>query len=124
MNDKTHFGYRTVETEEKQHLVGAVFDSVAQKYDVMNDLMSFGVHRLWKQYTINQSGVRHGQRVLDLAGGTGDLAAKMSERVGVDGSVILADINESMLAVGRDRMIDQGRVENIRYALALSLIHI
>lgn len=118
MNDKTHFGYRTVETEEKQHLVGAVFDSVAQKYDVMNDLMSFGVHRLWKQYTINQSGVRHGQRVLDLAGGTGDLAAKMSERVGVDGSVILADINESMLAVGRDRMIDQGRVENIRYALA------
>ena len=118
MSDKTHFGYRTVETEEKQHLVGAVFDSVAQKYDVMNDLMSFGVHRLWKQYTINQSGVRHGQRVLDLAGGTGDLAAKMSERVGVDGSVILADINESMLAVGRDRMIDQGRVENIRYALA------
>ncbi len=118
MNDKTHFGYRTVETEEKQHLVGAVFDSVAQKYDVMNDLMSFGVHRLWKQYTINQSGVRHGQRVLDLAGGTGDLAAKMSERVGADGSVILADINESMLAVGRDRMIDQGRVENIRYALA------
>ena len=118
MNDKTHFGYRTVETEEKQHLVGAVFDSVAQKYDVMNDLMSFGVHRLWKQYTINQSGVRHGQRVLDLAGGTGDLAAKMSERVGVDGSVILADINESMLAVGRDRMIDLGRIENIRYALA------
>ena len=118
MNDKTHFGYRTVETEEKQHLVGAVFDSVAQKYDVMNDLMSFGVHRLWKHYTINQSGVRHGQRVLDLAGGTGDLAAKMSERVGADGSVILADINESMLAVGRDRMIDQGRVENIRYALA------
>ena len=118
MSDKTHFGYRTVETEEKQHLVGAVFDSVAQKYDVMNDLMSFGVHRLWKQYTINQSGVRHGQRVLDLAGGTGDLAAKMSERVGADGSVILADINESMLAVGRDRMIDQGRVENIRYALA------
>ena len=118
MNDKTHFGYRTVETEEKQHLVGAVFDSVAQKYDVMNDLMSFGVHRLWKPYTINQSGVRHGQRVLDLAGGTGDLAAKMSERVGADGSVILADINESMLAVGRDRMIDQGRVENIRYALA------
>ena len=118
MNDKTHFGYRTVETEEKQHLVGAVFDSVAQKYDVMNDLMSFGVHRLWKQYTINQSGVRHGQRVLDLAGGTGDLAAKMSERVGADGSVILADINESMLAVGRDRMIDLGRIENIRYALA------
>ena len=118
MSDKTHFGYRTVETEEKQHLVGAVFDSVAQKYDVMNDLMSFGVHRLWKQYTINQSGVRHGQRVLDLAGGTGDLAAKMSERVGVDGSVILADINESMLAVGRDRMIDLGRIENIRYALA------
>ncbi len=118
MSDKTHFGYRTVETEEKENLVGAVFDSVAKKYDVMNDLMSFGVHRLWKQYTINQTGVRYGQSVLDLAGGTGDLAAKMSERVGPEGTVILADINESMLSVGRDRMIDQGRVENIRYALA------
>lgn len=118
LSDKTHFGYRTVETEEKQHLVGAVFDSVAKKYDVMNDVMSFGVHRLWKQFTINQSGVRAGQSVLDLAGGTGDLALKMSERVGADGSVILSDINESMLSVGRDRLIDLGRVENIRYTLA------
>jgi len=118
LSDKTHFGYRTVEAGEKQHLVGAVFDSVAKKYDVMNDLMSFGVHRLWKQFTINQSGIRHGQSVLDLAGGTGDLASKMSDRVGVDGTVILADINESMLTVGRDRMIDHGRVENIRYTIA------
>lgn len=118
MSDKTHFGYRTVDTDEKQHLVGEVFDSVAKKYDVMNDLMSFGVHRLWKQYTINQTGVRRGQTVLDLAGGTGDLALKLSNRVGADGSVILADINESMLSVGRDRMIDLGRIENIRYAIA------
>lgn len=118
MSDKTHFGYRTVDTEEKQHLVGAVFDSVAKKYDVMNDLMSFGVHRLWKQYTINQTGVRRGQTVLDLAGGTGDLALKLSTRVGADGTVILADINESMLSVGRDRMIDLGRIENIRYSIA------
>lgn len=118
MSDKTHFGYRTVEIDEKEHLVGAVFDSVAKKYDVMNDLMSFGVHRLWKQYTISQTGLRYGQSALDLAGGTGDLAGKMSERVGADGRIILADINASMLSVGRDRMIDQGRVENIRYALA------
>ena len=118
MSNKTHFGYRTVEAEQKQQLVGAVFDSVAEKYDVMNDLMSFGIHRLWKQFTINQSAVRHGQSVLDLAGGTGDLAAKMAERVGSDGSVILSDINESMLSVGRDRMVDQGIIRNIRYALA------
>jgi len=118
LSNKTHFGYRTIDTEQKQHLVGAVFDSVAKKYDVMNDLMSFGIHRLWKQYAINQTGVRHGQCVLDLAGGTGDLAAKLSQRVGPGGSVILSDINESMLSVGRDRMVDQGFVGNVSYALA------
>ncbi len=118
MTDKTHFGYQTVETAQKRELVGAVFDSVAERYDVMNDLMSMGVHRLWKRYAINQTGVRHGQTVLDLAGGTGDLAAKLSERVGKDGTVVLADINESMLSVGRDRLIDEGLVQNIRYTLA------
>ncbi len=118
MSDKTHFGYRTVETEQKQQLVGAVFDSVAEKYDVMNDLMSFGIHRLWKQYTINQCGVRAGQSALDLAGGTGDLAAKLSQRVGPEGSVVLADINASMLEVGRDRLIDRGLVSNVHYTLA------
>lgn len=118
MSDKTHFGYRTVDTEQKQQLVGAVFDSVAEKYDVMNDLMSFGIHRLWKQYTINQCGIRAGQSALDLAGGTGDLAAKLSQRVGPEGSVVLADINASMLEVGRDRLIDRGLVGNVHYTLA------
>ncbi len=118
MDDKTHFGYQTVETGKKKELVGAVFDSVAARYDVMNDLMSFGVHRLWKRFTINQSGVRAGQSVLDLAGGTGDLASKMSERVGATGKVVLADINQSMVTVGRDRLIDSGIVGNVQYALA------
>lgn len=118
MNDKTHFGYQTVEAEKKKELVGAVFDSVAARYDVMNDLMSMGIHRLWKRYTINQTGVRYGHTVLDLAGGTGDLAAKLSERAGPDGTVVLADINESMVTVGRDRLIDKGIVSNLRYTLA------
>ncbi len=118
MEDKTHFGYQTVETGKKKELVGQVFDSVADRYDVMNDLMSFGVHRLWKRFTINQTGVRAGQSVLDLAGGTGDLAAKLSQRVGSSGTVTLSDINSSMLSVGRDRMIDSGIVGNMQYALA------
>ena len=118
MEDKTHFGYQTVETSKKRELVGEVFDSVADRYDVMNDLMSFGVHRLWKRFTINQTGVRAGQSVLDLAGGTGDLAAKLHQRVGAKGNVVLSDINQSMLSVGRDRMIDDGIVGNMQYALA------
>lgn len=118
MEDKTHFGYQTVETVKKKELVGEVFDSVADRYDVMNDLMSFGVHRLWKRFTINQTGVRTGQCVLDLAGGTGDLAAKLYERVGSKGTVVLSDINQSMLANGRDRMINSGIVGNMQYALA------
>jgi len=118
VEDKTHFGYQTVETGKKKQLVGQVFDSVADRYDVMNDLMSFGVHRLWKRFTINQTGVRAGQSVLDLAGGTGDLAAKLHQRVGPSGTVTLSDINSSMLAVGRDRMINSGIVGNMQYALA------
>jgi len=118
VEDKTHFGYQTVETGKKKQLVGQVFDSVADRYDVMNDLMSFGVHRLWKRFTINQTGVRAGQSVLDLAGGTGDLALKLHQRVGPSGSVMLSDINASMLSVGRDRMIDSGVAGNMQYALA------
>ncbi len=117
-NDKTHFGYQTVDADAKAGMVGDVFHSVADKYDVMNDLMSFGVHRLWKRFTIEQSAVRPGQTVLDLAGGTGDLAAKFARRVGSKGQVVLADINESMLRVGRERLTDKGIVGNIEYTLA------
>lgn len=115
---KTHFGYQTVESSEKASLVGNVFDSVAPKYDVMNDLMSFGVHRIWKQFALDQSGVRPGKSVLDIAGGTGDLAIKFSKRVGSKGHVVLADINGSMLGVGRDRLIDLGIAGNVNYTQA------
>lgn len=116
MNDKTtHFGYKTVAEEDKQDLVAGVFHSVAAKYDLMNDVMSMGVHRLWKRFTIELSGVRAGQRVLDLAGGTGDLAAKFAQKVGPSGQVVLADINESMLNVGRDKMMDRGLGDKIKF---------
>jgi demethylmenaquinone methyltransferase/2-methoxy-6-polyprenyl-1,4-benzoquinol methylase len=120
MSDKrtTHFGYREVETDQKAGLVANVFHSVASRYDLMNDLMSGGVHRLWKRFTIEVSGVRRGQRVLDIAGGTGDLAAKFSKLVGPEGEVVLADINESMLNVGRDRLTDRGVCGNIEYVQA------
>lgn len=118
MNDKTHFGYQTVDKNDKRAMVGQVFDSVAQRYDVMNDLMSLGIHRVWKRIAINQTGVRAGHTVLDLAGGTGDLAAKLSERAGDSGCVVLADINESMVSVGRNRLIDLGLVGNLHYTLA------
>lgn len=114
----THFGYRSVERDQKKSLVAGVFHSVAQRYDLMNDLMSGGVHRLWKRFAIEVSAVRPGQRVLDLAGGTGDLAAHFSRRVGRNGRVVLADINASMLQVGRDKLIDQGCVGNIDYVQA------
>ncbi|WP_303906814.1 bifunctional demethylmenaquinone methyltransferase/2-methoxy-6-polyprenyl-1,4-benzoquinol methylase UbiE [Thiohalomonas denitrificans] len=114
--DTTHFGYQQVPKGEKAERVADVFHSVAAKYDLMNDLMSVGVHRLWKRYTIEMSGVRHGQRVLDLAGGTGDLAGKFSELVGPEGEVVLADINASMLEVGRQRLVDRGLVGNIEFA--------
>ncbi|MBS53634.1 MAG: bifunctional demethylmenaquinone methyltransferase/2-methoxy-6-polyprenyl-1,4-benzoquinol methylase UbiE [Oceanospirillaceae bacterium] len=114
----THFGYQTVATEEKQAKVADVFHSVAAKYDIMNDLMSFGIHRLWKRVTIDMSGVRPGNKVLDLAGGTRDLTRKFSKIVGPTGKVILADINSSMLNVGRDRLTDQGYVGNVEYVQA------
>ena len=114
----THFGYKTIDTEQKQAMVADVFHSVASKYDLMNDLMSFGVHRLWKRITIDMSGVRPGDQVLDLAGGTGDLTKKFAKIVGPQGKVVLADINSSMLNVGRDRLTDQGYVGNIEYVQA------
>jgi demethylmenaquinone methyltransferase/2-methoxy-6-polyprenyl-1,4-benzoquinol methylase len=114
----THFGYKDVRTEDKQGMVADVFHSVAAKYDVMNDLMSFGVHRLWKRFTIDMSGVRPGNKVLDLAGGTGDLTKKFSKIVGPAGKVVLADINSSMLEVGRERLTNQGYVGNIEYVQA------
>lgn len=117
-NDTTHFGYEQVKTSEKQAKVADVFHSVAAKYDIMNDLMSFGVHRLWKRFAIDCSGVRPGQKVLDLAGGTGDLTAKFSRIVGDKGQVILADINDSMLKVGRDKLRDLGVVSNVEYVQA------
>ena len=118
MNEKTHFGYQTVDVGQKRDMVGAVFDSVADRYDVMNDLMSLGIHRFWKRYALGLSGVRYGQCVLDLAGGPGDLAAVLCERVGDTGTVVLSDITESMLSVGRDRMVDRGLVQNLEYTLA------
>jgi demethylmenaquinone methyltransferase/2-methoxy-6-polyprenyl-1,4-benzoquinol methylase len=116
--DTTHFGYKTVKSEEKQAMVADVFHSVAAKYDIMNDLMSFGVHRVWKKYTIEMSGVRVGNRVLDIAGGTGDLTRAFSKRVGPQGQVILADINESMLKVGRDKLADKGVAGNLEVVQA------
>lgn len=118
-DDKTtHFGYKTVETQDKVKMVAGVFHSVAAKYDLMNDLMSGGVHRLWKRFTIELSGVRTGNAVLDIAGGTGDLAAKFSRLVGPTGRVVLADINDSMLTVGREKLTNKGIVGNIEYVQA------
>jgi demethylmenaquinone methyltransferase / 2-methoxy-6-polyprenyl-1,4-benzoquinol methylase len=112
----THFGYRDVAVDEKQKLVGRVFTSVASKYDLMNDLMSFGVHRLWKRWFASTSGVRAGDAVLDLAGGTGDIAALLLPLVGERGHVVLGDINAAMLRTGRDRMVDRGFVRNLYYS--------
>lgn len=112
----TDFGYQQVPLTEKTAKVAAVFHSVAGKYDLMNDLMSMGVHRLWKRYTVELANVRPGQQVLDLAGGTGDLAMKFAAQVGPEGSVVLADINEAMLNKGRERLIDKGIAGNISYA--------
>ena len=114
----THFGYQEVAVQEKAGLVREVFDSVADSYDLMNDLMSLGVHRLWKRDFAANSGVGLGEQVLDLAGGTGDIAALLSKRVGANGRVVLSDINQAMLNVGRQRLEDQGIVGNISYAIA------
>jgi demethylmenaquinone methyltransferase / 2-methoxy-6-polyprenyl-1,4-benzoquinol methylase len=107
-HNTTHFGFKTVEEGEKQKKVGEVFHSVAQKYDVMNDVMSAGMHRLWKRFAVDTSGVKAGDKVLDIAGGSGDLSKLFAKKVGPTGEVILTDINASMLSVGRDRMIDAG----------------
>jgi len=116
-NEETHFGYKTVNKAEKQARVADVFTSVAKKYDIMNDLMSFGIHRLWKRYAISLSGVRSGQHVLDIAGGTGDLAKVFSREVGRNGHVVLSDINAAMLEVGRERLINAG-CNNVDFVLA------
>jgi demethylmenaquinone methyltransferase/2-methoxy-6-polyprenyl-1,4-benzoquinol methylase len=117
-SDSVDFGYKQVPKDEKAKHVRAVFDSVADKYDLMNDLMSAGVHRLWKRYALSQTGLRPGQAALDVAGGTGDLAAGMAGQVGERGLVVLSDINESMLRVGRDRLLDRGLLRNVRFSLA------
>ena len=111
----THFGYEQVAVEDKASRVADVFHSVAQKYDLMNDLMSGGIHRLWKRFTIEMSAVRAGHQVLDIAGGTGDLAYQFSRLVGPEGKVVLSDINASMLGVGRDRLLDRGVGNNVEY---------
>ena len=114
----THFGFKDVDVNQKAKLVADVFHSVAAKYDVMNDLMSMGIHRIWKRFAIDCSGVRAGQTVVDIAGGTGDLTAKFSKLVGPTGKVILADINDSMLKVGRDKLTNKGIVGNVEYVQA------
>ncbi|MDH5712061.1 MAG: bifunctional demethylmenaquinone methyltransferase/2-methoxy-6-polyprenyl-1,4-benzoquinol methylase UbiE [Gammaproteobacteria bacterium] len=117
-NDKTHFGFEQVPVNEKVERVAGVFHSVAEKYDVMNDVMSMGIHRLWKRFALSQTGLKAGQRVLDLAGGTGDLALRMSRMVGPAGEVVLSDINASMLSCGRERLLDKGVAGNIQYVQA------
>jgi demethylmenaquinone methyltransferase/2-methoxy-6-polyprenyl-1,4-benzoquinol methylase len=111
----THFGYEEVAVEEKEGRVRQVFDSVATKYDLMNDLMSFGIHRLWKRFAVELAAIRPGQRVLDLASGTGDLAARFADLIGADGEVVMTDINAAMLEQGRIQMADRGLLGNIRY---------
>ncbi len=108
MDKTTHFGFKDVSTDDKQGLVRGVFDSVASKYDLMNDVLSFGAHRLWKRYTIASSNVKAGDKVLDIAGGTGDLAIEFRKKVGDSGQVVLSDINAAMLGEGRKNLINNG----------------
>jgi len=118
-NDKTtHFGFEQVPWEEKRRRVAKVFDSVAGNYDLMNDAMSLGIHRVWKRFAVEQTGARPGQRILDLAGGTGDLAARLARLVGPAGEVVVGDINASMLQVGRERLLDRGIAGNVRFVQA------
>ena len=114
----THFGFKEVPVEDKVNKVAEVFHSVADKYDVMNDLMSFGIHRLWKRFAIELTGVRAGHQVLDVAAGTGDLSLKFSRLVGPEGRVVISDINSSMLSNGRDRLINEGVSGNVEYVQA------
>lgn len=116
--ETTHFGFQEVPIQEKTARVAEVFHSVADKYDVMNDVMSLGVHRLWKRFTLAECGARKGHFILDIAGGTGDLAKALAQDVGSDGLVVLADINEKMLAEGRKRLIDAGIVGNVEFVQA------
>jgi demethylmenaquinone methyltransferase/2-methoxy-6-polyprenyl-1,4-benzoquinol methylase len=115
--DKTHFGFKEVDVNDKQSLVGDVFHAVAHNYDLMNDAMSMGVHRAWKWFTIAKSDVGAGDKVLDLASGSGDLAVKFAKKVGPEGHVFVTDINESMLAEGRRRLTDAGIVGNVEYKI-------
>ena len=112
----THFGFETVDVKEKAERVRSVFDSVASNYDLMNDLMSMGIHRIWKKFAVELAGIRSGHKILDLASGTGDLAARFSTLAGPAGQVIMSDINAAMLNEGRNRMLDEGHVGNIQYA--------
>ena len=121
MDQQTHFGFDTVEESQKAGRVAGVFHSVAHNYDVMNDVMSGGMHRLWKRFTLGTAGVRAGQKVLDIAGGTGDLARGWANQVGATGEVWLTDINSSMLTVGRDRLLDEGVVLPVALADAEKL---
>jgi demethylmenaquinone methyltransferase/2-methoxy-6-polyprenyl-1,4-benzoquinol methylase len=115
-HNTTHFGFETVDVTEKAKRVRGVFDSVAGNYDLMNDLMSMGVHRLWKRFTVELAGIRNGQKILDLASGTGDLAARFSGLAGPDGLVVMSDINAAMLQEGRTRMADNGHIGNVQYS--------
>ena len=115
--NKTHFGFQEVDENEKQSMVGNVFRAVAGNYDVMNDAMSLGVHRIWKWYTIAQSGVKLGDRVLDLAAGSADLSIKFADKVGDQGQVVVTDINPAMLEQGRRRMADAGHAGNVEFCL-------
>jgi demethylmenaquinone methyltransferase/2-methoxy-6-polyprenyl-1,4-benzoquinol methylase len=117
MSDKTHFGYQTIDASEKVQRVGEVFSSVARNYDIMNDVMSFGIHRIWKKITINHAKLRKGESVLDLASGTGDLARAYLEAVGSQGRVVMTDINPDMLAEGRKRCLQLGVAHKLEFAI-------
>ncbi len=118
MTDKTHFGFKTVDADKKAGMVAEVFSSVAGKYDIMNDVMSFGIHRLWKKIALQHTGLKAGDSALDLAGGTGDLTIALSKQVGPGGEVILSDINPAMLEAGRARLLDKGIAGNVRFVEA------
>lgn len=114
----THFGYSTIPETEKTERVASVFHSVAKRYDIMNDLMSLGLHRVWKRMAVAKCGLRFNQKVLDLAGGTGDITRLLVKKVGKQGQVILADINDSMMSVGRDRLLDEGIIMPVQWVQA------
>jgi len=116
--NKTHFGFKQVDTDKKEGLVAEVFSSVASKYDIMNDVMSFGIHRIWKKIAMAHTGLKKGMHALDIAGGTGDLTIPMSKQVGATGEVIISDINPAMLEQGRRRLIDKGVAGNVKFVEA------